>query len=238
MAIAVLLVGLLPACRMKNVLLCLLGRGWSIARSARIQPNVLWRVRRLQLGEGAYIGPGNAFREIALVELGENAEIGQFNWFSAAAQYVRQADKNSTASLVMETNSAITSRHYVDCSGGVRLEPMVLVAGVRSTILTHSINAREWQQEAEPVVLGRSSLVFTNVVITAGTTIADGCLVAAGAVVAEDLDVPGKLYAGVPARIVADMSTAAYLHRSGSRDVSRDEARALLRASRRSGKGR
>ena len=78
---------------------------------------ILWRVRSLVVGERAYIGPGNAFRELARVEVGDEAEVGQFNWVSAASSYVSSSENDLAASLLMAPQTAITSRHYIDCWG-------------------------------------------------------------------------------------------------------------------------
>jgi acetyltransferase-like isoleucine patch superfamily enzyme len=225
-------VGLLPAGRTKNRLLGMLGRGWRVAPSARVHPSVFWRVGRLRLGERAYIGPGNIFRELARVDLADQADIGQFNWFSAQAQYIPQEEHDDTASVVLERGASITSRHYLDCAGGVRFEELSILAGVRSTVLTHYADVREWALRAEPVVVGRTSLVFSNSVITAGTTIAENVVVGAGAVVSKDLTEPGKLYAGVPASPVSDLSEAGFATRTEPRLGTRADAKAMLREAR------
>jgi hypothetical protein len=63
MTIVQLLLGLLPPSRLKNRLLGLTARTWSIAASARIHPVLLWHVGTLRVGEGAYVGAGNTFRD-------------------------------------------------------------------------------------------------------------------------------------------------------------------------------
>lgn len=229
-SVLLLVVGLLPAHRFKNVLLGLLGGpDWSIDRAARIGPNVFWRVGRLTAAANTYIGPGNVFRELTHVDLQAEADIGQFNWFSAQARYVPQSDPELAGCLIMRRGSHVTSRHYVDCAGGVVLDELALVAGVRSTFLTHYADPHCWELRGKPIRLGASCLVFTNVVVTAGTSVAPRCVVAAGAVVSKDLDEPGKLYAGMPAKAVSDLSRAAFAERRGSVLLPREEARRLLR---------
>lgn len=228
MTIVVLVLGLLPAGKLKNVLLNLTGRA-RLAPSARIQPIVLWRVRSLVLGERAYIGPLNSFRDMARVELGEDAEIGQLNWFSAASSYLSDRDAPLTASLIMDTNAAIVSRHYVDCSGGVSMRRTAILGGVRSTVLSHSTGVREWEVRGRPVVFGERSMVLSHVLINPGITIGDGVIVAGGAVVSRDLDEPGRLYGGVPAKVIGDVSEGEVVHRESSRLRSRETVRGLQR---------
>lgn len=235
MVVVLLLLGLLPASKLKNLLLTTCGRGWSVARSARVQPSLLWRVGQLRVGDRADVGPGNVFRELSSVDLGEGVQMGQFNWFSGAAAYIDQVDPDLAGRLVMEDRSGLTSRHYVDCSGGVRIGMLALVAGVRSTILTHSVNHRTWRQEGRPVHLGRSSVLFSNALVTAGTVIAERSVVAGGAVVSGHLAIPERLYGGVPAVEIGDISGAAALDREQVRDAPREELDRLRRA-RRSGR--
>ena len=166
--LVVMILGLLPAGRVKNVLLGLVDRRIVVARSAHIHPILLWRVRSLVVGERAYVGVGNAFRALARVEIGDDAQIGQFNWFSAASSFVNDPDDVLGASLVMSPHSAITSRHYLDCAGGLVLERLAIIGGVRSTVLTHAADLRRWVQGARPVVIGESTIVFSNVVIMPG----------------------------------------------------------------------
>lgn len=228
MVIAMLVFGLLPAGRIKNVLLNLTGHA-RVARSARIHQVILWRVRSFTIGERTHIGPGNVFRDLARVEVGDEAEIGQLNWFSAASSYVNTSDNSLAASLVMDPRTAITSRHYVDCSGGLRMHSLAIIGGLRSTILTHSADTRRWVVVGEPVVIGEASLVFSHVLINPGVTISKHSMVAGGAVVASDLDSPGKLYGGVPAKVIGDVSDGEHATRTALRHIPRETARRLQR---------
>jgi acetyltransferase-like isoleucine patch superfamily enzyme len=227
-AVVVLLLGLLPACRAKNVLLCLVGR-YSIARSARIHPVIIWHVRSLVVGERGYIGPGNAFRDLLRVELGREAEVGQLNWISGASTHANSTENPLIASLVLEDSSAIVSRHYLDCSGGVRLERLAILGGVRSSVLTHGADTAVWEVHGSPVVIGEATLVFSHALITPGVTIAKHCIIAGGAVIPFDLEEPGRLYGGVPAKVIGDVSDGEHITRRSLRHVPREHAQDLLR---------
>lgn len=56
----------------------------SIGAGARIGPTLVLDVNHFVLGAGAVINFGNVFREMELVTLGEQALIGQWNWFTSA----------------------------------------------------------------------------------------------------------------------------------------------------------
>jgi hypothetical protein len=234
MTIVQLLLGLLPASRLKNRLLSLTARKWSIAPSARIHPVILWHVGTLRVGEGAYIGVGNAFREMLVVDLGERADIGQLNWFSGQAQYIPLVDEDLAGSLILRAHAAMTSRHYVDCSGGVLLEEYSVIGGLRSTVLTHYADVHVWDLRGAPVILRHKAITLTNCVLLAGTTVPANSMVAAGAVTAKPLEEPGKTYGGVPARVVADLSDARDFHgRTEMRLYAREDAQELIKEARR-----
>ncbi|NMO90385.1 hypothetical protein [Actinomycetospora sp. TBRC 11914] len=234
MTVVQLLLGLLPPSRLKNRLLGLTSRRWRIAPSARIHPVVLWRIGTFRVGEDAYVGAGNAFRELLVVDLGERADVGQFNWFSGQALYVAHEDASLAGTLVLEARAAMTSRHYVDCSGGVRLEEFSVIGGVRSTVLTHYADLHDWEQRGAPVILQRGAVTLTNCTLLAGTTVPPHSVVAAGATTAKPLTEPRKVYGGVPARIVSDLSEAhEFVGRTEMRLLSREYAQSKLDDARR-----
>jgi acetyltransferase-like isoleucine patch superfamily enzyme len=67
---------------------------------------------------------------------------------------------------------------------------------------SHGLEGRAHVQA--PVHVGDGTWVGARAIVLPGVTIADGCVVAAGAVVREDCEADA-LYAGVPARRVADL---------------------------------
>ena len=71
--------------------------------------------------------------------------------------------------------------------------------------------------------------MFSNVVINPGVTIARHSMVATGAVVTRDLTEPGRLYGGVPAKVIGDISDGEHTTRSTLRHVPRETARRRLR---------
>lgn len=81
--------------------------------------------------------------------------------------------------------------------------------GIFTTIVTstheigdHEMRAAAWHRH--PVSVGAGCWLGARVLILPGVTVGDGCIVAAGAVVADDCR-PDGLYAGVPARRVRDL---------------------------------
>lgn len=80
-----------------------------------------------------------------------------------------------------------------------------LLAGIRSQILTHTIDAYACRQDAKAVILGRYAYVGTGCILLKGTVIPDYSIVGAGAVLNKRYTESRKIYAGVPAKIIKDV---------------------------------
>jgi acetyltransferase-like isoleucine patch superfamily enzyme len=190
--------------------------GWRVAESARI--GLSWiDVRDVSLGEDARIGHFTVARDLTILALGDRSTIGQWNWLSASPAFLaadRAAGTSRFRGLRIGHDSAITSRHYIDCSGGVTVGHHTTIGGVRSTILTHQISLEESRQTTSGVDIGDYCFVSSNVTVTPGSTLADRTVVAMGATVAGALPEGGVLYAGVPARpIRRDIGSFLYFKR-------------------------
>lgn len=227
------LAGLMPASRLKNWLLNLFGPGYRIASSARIEPMMLLGVGRLVVGESSRIGLGNVFRGMREVALGDHAEIGQFNWVTGVARVVASADSETFGTLRMGDDSALTSRHYLDCAGGVILKERVTVAGLRSTFLTHGVDVMLGHQVLRPVVVGRDTMVMTNCLLVPGARIGERIVVASGSTISGVLDQSETMYAGAPAKPLKSIAGAAYFARERGRLIPLKEHDRRWKAERR-----
>ncbi|WP_104165759.1 hypothetical protein [Cryobacterium sp. N22] len=193
-----LVVGFLPASTLKNMFLRWLGH--EVARSASIAPVVLLGNKRLIVGDGARIGPFNVFRSLEVVSLGAWSEIGQFNWISAAPFLVHASSSTIAGSFSLGVHSSLTSRHYLDASGGIAIEEFVTVAGVRSVFMSHGIDVADNVLDSLPIRVERYAMLGGSCSLVMGATVPAHSVVAMGSVVTRGLDTPYALYAGVPAR--------------------------------------
>jgi acetyltransferase-like isoleucine patch superfamily enzyme len=171
----VTLVAALPASELKNRLLRRLG--WGIGDNVRLGPCLVFRIDNVNIGTGALIGPFNVIRDLADLTLGEHAQLGQWNWV-CASRLVREA--GGAGLLNLGPHSAITSRHYVDCGGGIR-----------STLLTHGISWKNGAQTFSPIEIGDYCLISSNVQIAPGTVVGSRIVVGMGATIAGQLLDPG-----------------------------------------------
>jgi acetyltransferase-like isoleucine patch superfamily enzyme len=165
----------------------------------------------LELGAGASIGSLNVIRHVREVRLGDGAMLGNLNSASGFSP-LTGIDENGyyrSGRLLIGSGGAITNRHYLDLHADIEVGRMALVAGVRSTLFTHSIDLALNRQATAAIHVGDCTFVGTNSVLLPGTHIADKCAVAAGAVVTGRLEEPGCLYGGVPARKLKAMPDGA-----------------------------
>jgi acetyltransferase-like isoleucine patch superfamily enzyme len=216
-AVPALLVGVLPHCRLKTLLMSRL-LGWSVHPTATVAPCLFVRVRRVSLGAGARLLGLSAFYDVDDLVLGDDAVVGRWNWLSAARE-LRTAVLDARAggrpaTLRLGRGAAITSRHYIDCSGGVDIGAFSVLAGVRSTVLTHQVDLARSEQDVRPVRVGDYCLVGSNAKLVPGASIPDRCVIAMGSVVAGALPDAGHLYAGVPARAVKPVEDGLYFTRT------------------------
>jgi acetyltransferase-like isoleucine patch superfamily enzyme len=200
------LLGLLPPSALKNRLMTWCVPGWRVAADASVGSCVLWGISYLEVGPGAIVGFGNVFRTMRRVTIGSGAAIGQFNWFSAAAKFATPLDGSLTGSLELAGRSAITSRHYLDCSGGIAVGEASIIGGLRTTLVTHGVVQATATVEVAPIRIGDHCLINTSCVVMGGVTIGDRCVVGAGAVVTRDLTDRETLYGGVPARPIRSLA--------------------------------
>ncbi|MCA1605447.1 MAG: hypothetical protein LC775_08260 [Acidobacteria bacterium] len=170
--------GLLPASRLKNRLLRMLG--WRIATTARVGPSLFIRVRMVSADRDARIGPLNVFRDLQDLDLGANSVIGQWNWCSASPALVAAGGKGS---IELGRESAITSRHYIDASGGVVIGSFTTVAGVRSTFITHGIDWRANVQRCQSISVGDYCIVGSNNCLVPGAMVERGSVTGMGTTV-------------------------------------------------------
>jgi acetyltransferase-like isoleucine patch superfamily enzyme len=151
------------------------------------------------------------------MELGEAATIGSLNWITGFPEDDKtffSSDVGRLPQLVIGAHSAITNRHYIDCTNSFRIGRFTTFAGVRSQVLTHSINLAECRQESHPVTLGDYCFVGTNCVLLSGSALPDYSVLGANSTLNKVYEQSHMLYAGTPARPVKHLDTnMAYFNR-------------------------
>ena len=208
----VLLIGILPSSRLKCLVLRLL-KGWHISPSATIGSCLFFKVRHLVLEDEAVLSSGSVYRNLRNVRVGRRSSIGRWNTLSSAEGF--DAISPKAACLTIGHESAITNRHYIDCSGGVLIGDFSTIAGVRSTFLSHSIDLQEGRQGVACISIGDYTFVASNCSVMAGATLPAKSVLAMGAVLRPGSHREGMMYGGVPARPLQDIQGAYFLRSVG-----------------------
>ena len=203
-----LLVGLMPHSRLKSFLLG--NFGWHIHKSAHVAPAIFWKLPSVILCSDVRIGLMSVYRNTKLnFEVG--ALIGSWNWITSIP--VNENNDPIHATLALGTQSAITSRHYLDCSGGLVVGDFATVAGVRNVIFTHQIDVSLNRQSRSSVKIGAYALVNSGVQIAPGVILGEGVLIAMGSVLPRKEYSSHRMYGGNPAVFIREQS-GKYFQRS------------------------
>ncbi len=135
--------------------------------------------RRMKVGPGTGISPNVSLRNGARITIGKHCHLGErcCLWAGDSTGRIIIGDYVSLAPDVF-----ITSSDYQFQAG---------------------LPFRQQPKRERDIVIGNDVWLGTRVVVTAGVTIGDGCIIGAGAVVTKDIPA-GSIAAGVPARVIGE----------------------------------
>lgn len=192
--------------------------GYEIDSTARIGKSIIIP-HKLKMRAKSRIHSGVICKGIDLLEMGEDSGIASFTYitgFSTTDKRWYKHIPDRRCELVLGKSAGITSRHFVDCNGGVYIGDFTTVAGIRTQILTHSIDVYNNRQDAKPVTIGRYCFLGTGCILLPGCELPDYSILGAGSVLTKKLDRAGCLYAGSPAKFVKelDVEKIPYFHRT------------------------
>jgi acetyltransferase-like isoleucine patch superfamily enzyme len=192
--------------------------GWEIHPTAFVGRSVVI-ADEVVLGPGAWIGHANMIKGLSELRLEDDAIIGTLNWISGppTGSGAFPWSPRRHPALLLARGATVTTRHIVDCSDTVTLDELAALAGIRSTVFTHSIDLVRNQQRTGRVTLGERAAVLSNSVVLPGTAVPARSIVSAGSVVNTVLVTEGVLYRGNPAVEVRDLpDSLAFLNRTSS----------------------
>ncbi|UTI62610.1 hypothetical protein NBH00_14715 [Paraconexibacter antarcticus] len=195
--------------------------GWDVHPTAYIGRSIIV-AQRVTLGPGAIIGPWNLIRDLEELRLGAGAQIASRNRIAGLppGTSVFRHSPNRDPSLVLDDHAEITVGHEIDCCDRVHLHRHAVIAGVRSQVLTHSLNLVRDRQETGPVVIGEHSAIMTGCIIASGTCVPARCIVSAGSVVNTKLTRELTFYRGNPAEPVRELPARLQFFRRGENTAS------------------
>lgn len=194
--------------------------GWEIHNSASIGFSYI-DVKHLVMERGSSIGNFNVLKGLSTVSINESSSIGSLNWFTGfpideVSEHF-SLDPLRDPSLHLGSQSAITSRHIIDCTDSFRIGNFSTFAGFRSQVLTHSIDLNEARQRCSSIVIGDYCFIGTGSILLPGVKIHDYCIIAAGSVVSKPIETSFVLAGGTPAKIIKEVprSTKYFTRNSG-----------------------
>ena len=216
--------------------------GWDIHPTAYLGRSLV-DVRHVTMGPESMIGPFNVIRALDRLELGRGANIASRNWIVGvpvdSAIYAHA--ENRDPSLVLGEFAMVTVGHDIDCADLVELGDHAVIAGFRSSVLTHSLNFVNDRFVTGAVRLGPYAVLLSDCVMLTGTGIPARSIVSAGSVVATPLSAEQTFYRGNPAEAVRELpDNLRFFRREGRQAQMADEVArwADLAEGRRGGVGR
>lgn len=183
---------------------------YRIDPSARIGLSIV-APRSLEMGPQSRIGHLNLVRAMDVVQLGESAIIGNLNWIYAipTGAACLEHEESRRTEFIMQRHAALVSRHVVDCSSRVTLGPFSLVSGVRSLLMTHSVDLTASRQRSRPISIGAYSMTGSGCIVLGGAALPERSALGAGSTLRTAETEPLSLFSGVPAVAVRKLSSDA-----------------------------
>lgn len=177
----------------KNAIICFANglEKWTIRRVSRLPSHVIRKI---------------CFRYIFGIELGKRCVIYSESIF-------RRPDN-----IVIGEGTIIGDCCELDGRGGIKIgKNCNLSSEVRIWTAQHDPQGSDFDYVREPVTIGDKCWISSNTVILPGVNLGDGVVLAAGAVLTKNAE-PYSIYAGVPAKKIADRNNNLMYSFDGSHD--------------------
>ena len=173
---------------------------WKIDKNANIGFSLVL-CDKLSMSKGARIGNLTVIKKSVTLEMGKNTSLGSLNWvtgypLSKAKHFSKEV--NRKVLLKMGAHSAITNRHFIDCTDSVSIGKYTTIAGFRSQLLTHSIDLKKARQSCAPISIGDYCFIGTGSIFLPGSQVPSYSIVSAGSLINKKLSDEKYLYGGIP----------------------------------------
>lgn len=160
--------------------------------------NVIIGVQKLTVGDNVRIGHLNIIRGGDEVSLGRFSEIIRLNEINSIVDpdVVNEVDPR----FFLGDGSIVTTGHKIDFTDRVDIGRRSILGGRNSSLWTHN------RQRTRPIEIGSFTYVGSEIRMAPGSSIPSRCIVGIGSVITGQLEGEEKLIAGVPAKVVKDLS--------------------------------
>lgn len=137
-------------------------------------------------------------RRNAVVKIGKRTTVWPHVKMVAAS-----GDPDKPARLTIGEGSSVGDNTQIHCCEKIEIGKHVLISWGVNIIENNYHTTADGLIKSAPIKIGDRVWIGCNVIITAGVTIGDGCIIAAGAVVTKDIPA-GMLAGGNPARVIRE----------------------------------
>lgn len=160
--------------------------------------NVIMRVKKMTIGDHARIGYVNIIRGGDEVRLGRFSEIIRMNEINSIPdpEVVNPVEPR----FLLGDGSIITTGHKIDFTDRVEIGRRTIIGGRNSSLWTHN------RQRTRPILIGSFTYVGSEIRVAPGGSIPSRCIVGIGSVITGELIGEDRLIAGVPAKVVKELS--------------------------------
>ena len=160
--------------------------------------NIFTRIENLNIKDHVRIGHLNIIRGGHEVSLGRYAEIIRMNEINSIPdpEVVNEIDPT----FILGDGSIVTAGHKIDFTDRVEIGRRVILGGRNSSLWTHN------RQRTLPITVGSFAYLGSEIRMAPGSAIPARSIVGIGSVITSNLQDEGKLIAGVPAKVIKDLS--------------------------------
>jgi acetyltransferase-like isoleucine patch superfamily enzyme len=169
--------------------------------------------KKLIMAAGTKIDHFTVAIHLDCINMEAKATIGRGNWITGfptntnSPHFHHQTRRQAV--LMLGEAAAITKNHHLDCTDLIQIGKYATIAGYHSQLLTHSIDVVENRQDSNPIYIGEYTFVGTNVVILGGAVLPSYSVLGAKSLLNKSYQETWKLYGGVPAKAISDISGSA-----------------------------
>ncbi|HXD32576.1 MAG TPA: hypothetical protein VN643_15750 [Pyrinomonadaceae bacterium] len=160
--------------------------------------NVIIGAQKLTIGDHVKIGHLNIIRGGDEVRLGRYAEIMRLNEINSIIDpdVVNELDPR----FLLGDGSIVTTGHKIDFTDRVEIGRRSIIGGRNSSLWTHN------RQRTRPIEIGSFTYVGSEIRMAPGSLLPSRCVVGMGSVITGRLEGEEKLIAGVPAKVIKELS--------------------------------
>lgn len=161
--------------------------------------NLIIGIKKISIGAHARIGHLNIIRGGEEVSLGRFSEIIRLNEINS----IPEPDITAPADpkFLLGDGSIVTTGHKIDFTDRVEIGRRTILGGRNSSLWTHN------RQRTRPIKIGSFSYIGSEIRIAPGGAVPSRCIVGIGAVITSQLSDENCLIAGVPAKVIKQLST-------------------------------